>query len=117
VYVVLSQGTGPYGLLFDHMRRGGRSREDAMKVLRRRAPEACRDWFDHIKDWGLWSELVKCHVRDGMDEDTDIRLLKSTLAWLNVQNFEDGVPGPTGAGAPATTGIRVQAPEPDNPKP
>lgn len=118
VDVVLSQGTVPYPVLFEHIRRGGKSRDDAMSVLRQRAPESCRDWLDHVRNWGLWSQLMLCYVRDGLDEDTDIRLLKSTLAWLEVQNSEDGVPGPAGAGAPAMPGTGPDEPDPeDDPKP
>lgn len=110
VDVVLAQGTVPYSILFDHVRRGGKSRDDAMRVLRQRAPESCRDWLDHVEQWGLWSSLLLCHVRNGLDEDTDIRLLKSTLAWLDVESPDDGIPGPAGAGVPAKPG-----PDPDVP--
>lgn len=117
VDVVLAQGTIPYSVLFEHIRRGGKSRSDAVNVLRQRAPESCRDWLDHVRDWGLWSQLMLCYVRGGLDEDTDVRLLKSTLAWLDVQNSEDGVPGPAGTGAPAEPGTGPNRPEPeDDPK-
>ena len=105
VDVACAHGTVPYELLFEHVRRGGRSREDAMTVLRQRAPEACRDWLDHVQDWGVWSELLVCHVR-GLDEDTDVKLLQSTLAWLHEFN-RDGAPPP-----PAEAGIDL-VPEPD----
>ena len=118
VDVVLARGNVPYSVLFDHVRRGGKSRDDAIKVLRQRAPEPCRDWLDHVEQWGLWSSLLLCHVRNGLDEDTDIKLLKSTLAWLDVGTPDDGVPGPAGAGAPATLGTGPHAPAPDeDPKP
>ncbi|MCV3765153.1 hypothetical protein [Rhizobium sp. TRM95796] len=118
VGVVLAQGIVPYSVLFDHVRRGGKSRDDAMKVLRQRAPEPCRDWLDHVEQWGLWSSLLLCHVRSGLDEDTDVRLLRSTLAWLDVETPDDGVPGPAGAGAPATPGLGPDIPDPDeDPKP
>jgi hypothetical protein len=118
VDIVLAQGTVPYPILFEHIRRGGKSRDDALSVLRQRAPEACRDWLDHVADWGLWSELLLCHVHNGLDEDTDIKLLKSTLAWLEGQNSEEGIPGPVGAGAPVMPGIGPGDPEPeDDPKP
>ncbi|TAZ71098.1 hypothetical protein ELH72_29675 (plasmid) [Rhizobium ruizarguesonis] len=98
VDVVLAQGTVPYGQLFEHVRRGGRSRNDAMTVLRQRAPEACRDWLDHVQDWGLWSSLLACHVREGADEDTDVKLLKSTLTWLRDLNPGGCPPAPAEAG-------------------
>ncbi len=118
VDIVLAQGTVPYPVLFDHIRRGGKSRDDAMSLLRQRAPACCQEWLDYVRDWGLWSQLMLCYVRDGLDEDTDVRLLKSTLAWLDVQNSEDGVPGPVGAGASATPGNGPDKSEPDDdPKP
>lgn len=118
VDVVMAQGTVPYSVLFDHVRRGGKSRDDAMKVLKQRAPKPCRDWLDHVEQWGLWSSLLLCHVRSGLDEDTDVRLLKSTLAWLHVETPDDGIPGPAGAGALATPGTRPEMHDPDeDPKP
>lgn len=63
VDVALAQGTVPYSILFDHVRRGGKSRDDAMKVLRQRAPEACQEWLNHVEKWGLWTSLLLCHVR------------------------------------------------------
>jgi len=118
VDIVLAQGTVPYPVLFEHIRRGGKSRDDALSLLRERAPESCRDWLDYVRDWGLWSQLMLCYVRDGLDEDTDVRLLKSTLAWLEVQNSEASVPGPNGAGASATPGTGPDKSEPeDDPTP
>lgn len=98
VEVVLAQGAVPYSILFEHVRSGGRRRDDAMTVLRKRAPKSCRDWLDHVHDWGLWSELLLCYVRDGDDEDTDVKLLKSTLSWLQGFNPVGGPPGPADAG-------------------
>lgn len=83
VDTVLAQGMVPYAVLFDDIRRGGVSRRDALAELRKRVPEASLDWLKHIERWGLWAELLKCHVPRGMDEDTDVRILKSTLAWIN----------------------------------
>lgn len=48
----------------------------------KRAPDTSRDWLDHIERSGLWSSLMQCHVRGRADEDTDIRLLRFTLAWI-----------------------------------
>lgn len=104
VDVTLAHGTVPYPLLFDHVRRGGRSREDAMSVLRQKAPESCRDWLDHVETWGLWSSLLLCHVRGGVDEDTDVRLLKSTLAWLQDLNPGGSPPAPADAETAYTPG-------------
>lgn len=87
VDLALSEGTVPYSLLFEHVRRGGRSREDAIVVLGRKAPEVCREWLDHIERWELWSDLLRCYARD--EEETDVRLLKATLAWLGAANRDD----------------------------
>lgn len=104
VDIVLTRGTVPYEVLFDHVRRGGRSRQDAITVLRQRAPEPCRDWLDHVEQCGLWSSLLLCHVR-GADEDTDVKLLKSTLAWLQDLNpGGGGLPPPADAGMDLTPG-------------
>jgi hypothetical protein len=95
--VVLAQGAVPYSILFEHVRRGGRSRDDTMTMLRQRAPEACRDWLDHVERWGLWSSLLLCHIRNRVDEDTDVKLLKSTLAWMQDLDASGDTPGPTDA--------------------
>jgi len=55
VDIVLAQGTVPYSILFQHIRRGGGSRENAMSFLRTKAPEPSVDWLDHVETWGLWS--------------------------------------------------------------
>jgi hypothetical protein len=121
VDVVRTQGSVPYSILFEHIRRGGRSREDAMSVLHQQAPESCRDWLDHIEGWGLWSNLLLCHVRGGVDEDTDVKLLRSTLAWLEVQKPDPGVPGPADAETILKPGPGRDDPDlgddPDKPKP
>ncbi|WDZ77154.1 hypothetical protein PWG15_01180 [Ensifer adhaerens] len=118
VDVALAQGTVPYSILFDHVRRGGKSRDDAMKVLRQRAPEACQEWLNHVEQWGLWTSLLLCHVRDGFDEDTDVKLLKSTLAWLDPETLGSDVLGPIGAGASLSPGNGPVKREPDeDPKP
>ena len=83
VDIVLSQGMVPYAVLFDDIRRGGVSRRDALTELRKRVPETSLDWLDYIQRWSLWGELLKCHVPRGTDEATDIRILKSTLAWID----------------------------------
>lgn len=98
VDIVLSQGMVPYARLFDDLRRGGVSRRDALTELRKRVPEASLDWLDHIQRWGLWAELLKCHVPRGTDEDTDVCILKSTLAWLDGKGGGgDNPPGATPA--------------------
>lgn len=98
VDVVLAQGTVPYSVLFEHVRRGGRSRDDAMAALRQKAPASCRDWLDHVERWGLWSSLLLCYVRGGAEEDTDVKLLKSTLAWFQDLNSDGSPPAPADAG-------------------
>lgn len=114
VDVVLAQGAVPYSILFEHVRRGGRSRDDAITVLRQRAPESCRDWLDHVRDWGLWSELLLCYVRDGDDEDTDFKLLRSTLAWLQDLNSDDGPSSPAAAGTDLKPGPGGEDTDPDH---
>ncbi|MBY4591956.1 hypothetical protein [Rhizobium redzepovicii] len=116
VDVVLAHGTVPYSILFEHVRRAGRSRDDAISVLRQRAPEACRDWLDHVCDFGLWSELVLCHVRNGDDEDTNVKLLKSTLTWLELQKSDAGVPGPADAGTALKPGTGGDESDPNKPR-
>lgn len=100
VDIVLSQGMVPYTRLFDDIRRGGTSRRDALTELRKRVPEASLDWLDHIQRWSLWAELLKCHVPKGMDEDTDIRILKSTLAWIDGKGGGSGTAGASPAPKP-----------------
>ncbi|WP_027992449.1 hypothetical protein [Sinorhizobium meliloti] len=99
VDVVLAQGTVPYALLFDHIRQGGRNREDAMSVLRRKAPESCVGWLDYVETWDLWSSLLFCHVRHGSDDDIEIKLLKSALAWIEGPSLGGDAPGTAGVGA------------------
>lgn len=117
VDIVLSQGMVPYARLFDDIRRGGTSRRDGLTELRKRVPEASLDWLDHVQRWSLWAELLKCHVPRGIDEDTDTRILKSTLAWI------DGKGGGGAAGAaPAAkqrgdSGPTDDGDDPSKPKP
>lgn len=98
VDIVLNHGTVPYRIIFDHIHHGDRYRHDAMSVLRQQAPEACRDWLAHIEKNMLWRDLLRCHVRDGLEEDTDAMLLKSTLAWLEDPEAGTSAPGPADAG-------------------
>lgn len=95
VDTVLAQGMVPYAVLFNDIRRGGVSRRDALTELRKRVPEASLDWLKHVERWGLWAELLKCHVPRGIDEDTDVRILKSTLAWLDGRAGCGGYPEPS----------------------
>lgn len=83
VDIVLFHGVVPYARLFDDIRRGGVSRRDALVELRKRVPEASLDWLKHIERWGLWGEILQCHVPRGADQDIDVRILKSTLAWVH----------------------------------
>lgn len=102
VDIVLSQGMVPYARLFDDLRRDGVSRHDALTELRKRVPEASLDWLDHIQRWSLWAELLKCHVPRGTDEDMDVRILKSTLAWIDGKGGGGDSP-PRAAPAPNRT--------------
>lgn len=121
VATMLSQGRVPYSLLFAHIKEGGLHRRDAFIELRKRAPEASLDWLDHVQKWGLWSSLLLCHVRDGEDADTDLKLLKSTLAWIEGSSCTNGTPEPSDAGAglrPARGGDDVDHDDdPQTPKP
>lgn len=114
VDIVLSQGMVPYTRLFDDMRRGGVSRRDALTELRKRVPEASLDWLDHIERWGLWAELLKCHVPRGTDEDMDVRILKSTLAWIDGKGGGGDSP-PGAAPAPKPDGEAGPADDDDDP--
>lgn len=87
VDLALREGTVRYALLFEHVRRGGRSREDAIAVLAKKAPELCQEWLDHVERWELWSDLLRCYARD--EEETEVKLLKATLAWLGAANRDD----------------------------
>jgi len=80
--LVLSQGHVPYAVLFDHIRQGGVLRRDAMIELRKRVPEASLDWLDYIQTWERWSDLVRCYTPKEVDEFTDVRVLNSTVSWL-----------------------------------
>ncbi|MBW0369994.1 hypothetical protein [Ensifer adhaerens] len=80
--IVLSKGQVPYALLFEHIRRGGASRRDALNELRKRLPTEALDWFNHIQKRALWSELSLCFHHDDDEEDTNVRFLKATLAWV-----------------------------------
>ena len=82
VDIVMTQGHVPYRILFDHIRRGGVQRRDAMVEFRKRAPEASLDWLDHIQDFEQWPDLVRCYVPGEEVEQTDVRVLNSTLRWL-----------------------------------
>lgn len=83
VDVILSQGVVPYAMLFEDIRRGGVSRRDAMPELRKRVPEASVDWLDYIQKWERWSELARCYVPKEQEELTDVRILTSTVRWLD----------------------------------
>lgn len=98
-----------------------------MTVLRQKSPDACRDWLDHVEQWGTWSDLLLCQVREGVDEDTDIKLLRATLAWLKAKSPEATAPLPTGDGSSVVAGAAMtpegnsvkddDSDDPDRPKP
>ncbi|PDT11486.1 hypothetical protein CO655_07685 [Rhizobium sp. M1] len=100
VEITMARGEVPYSILFHHIRGGGASRRDAMTVLRTRAPEASIDWLDHVDVAGRWSDLLLCFVRGEYEEDTDIKLLASTIAWLDTLSPRGDIAGPeeTGTG-------------------
>lgn len=103
VDVVISQGVVPYSRLFEDIRRGGVSRRDAMCELRKRAPEASLDWLRHIERWNLWADLMRCFHGTANEEDIDVKLLKSTLAWEEDQHMP--IEGPNGL-ADADTSLK-----------
>lgn len=92
VEITMARGVVPYSVLFHHIRGGGALRRDAMRVLRTRAPEASIDWLDHVEVTGRWSDLLLCFVRGEYEEDTDIKLLKSTIAWLDTLTPAETLP-------------------------
>ncbi len=96
--VIMARGSVPYSVLFHHIREGGVLRQDAMRVFRTRAPEASIDWLDHVELTGGWSDLLMCFVRSEYEEDTDIKLLKSTIAWLDTLSPSDEIAGPAETG-------------------
>lgn len=79
---VQAQGRIPYAVLFNDIRRGGGPRRDAVMELRKCAPAETLRWLDHIQMYDEWTDLIRCFVPNGKDEDTNVRLLQSTLAWL-----------------------------------
>jgi len=83
-YLELIQAHGKisYAVLFNDIRRGGGPRRDAMIELRKCAPADSLRWLDHIQMYDEWTDLIRCFVPSGKDEDTDVKLLQSTLAWL-----------------------------------
>lgn len=87
--LVLSLGQVPYAVLFDHIRQGGVLRRDALIELRKRVPEVSLDWLNYVERHGLWSDLTQCLDRQGTDENTDIKLLKRTLAWTEEPRTQD----------------------------
>jgi len=53
-------------------------------------------------------------VRGGVDEDTDVKLLRSTLAWLQDLNSGNCVPGPADAGTALKPGTGGDESHPDD---
>jgi hypothetical protein len=90
VDVVLAQGHVPYALLFEHVRQGGALRRDAMIELRKRAPAPVHIWIGDIQKSGRWSDLLRCQVPRGSDEDTEMKFLEFTLAWLKSADPDGG---------------------------
>ncbi|KSV85298.1 hypothetical protein N183_02325 [Sinorhizobium sp. Sb3] len=111
VEITMARGEVPYSVLFQHIRGGGVLRRDAMRVLRTRAPEASIDWLDHVEVTGRWSDLLLCFVRSEYDEDTDIKLLQSTIAWLDTLSPRADIAGPAETGTGIGSGL---APSPSS---
>jgi hypothetical protein len=116
LHIVMQRGSVPYSVLFHHIKDGGVLRRDAMLVLRRRAPEASIDWLDYVELEGRWSDLIACCVWNKDEDNTDIKLLKSALAWTQAANAAAVPPGPADAGIALTPGGGEADPEGD-PKP
>ncbi|MXN51449.1 hypothetical protein GR158_10000 [Shinella sp. AETb1-6] len=70
-----------------------------------RAPEASIDWLDHVEVTGRWSDLLLCFVRSEYEEDTDIKLLKSTIAWLDTLSPRGDIVGPAETGTGIGSGL------------
>jgi len=83
LHLALAHGKVPQEVLFDHIRKGGVLRRDAMIELRKHAPEAALDWLTYIQKHGRWSDLIRCLVPDSRNDNIDVKLLQSTLAWLS----------------------------------
>ncbi|GMB83492.1 hypothetical protein NN6n1_42750 [Shinella zoogloeoides] len=97
--IVLGTGKVPYALLFEHIRLGGATRRDALEELRKRIPAETLDWFSHVEKRALWSELSLCFHPGDNEEDTNVRFLQATLAWVEGQRKpSDGPSGPAEAG-------------------
>lgn len=103
--ITMARGEVPYSVLFHHIRGGGVLRRDAMRVLRTRAPEASIDWLDYVEVTGRWSDLLLCFVRSEYEEDTDIKLLKSTIAWLDTLSPRGDIAGPVETGTGIGSGF------------
>jgi len=113
--IVLSQGKVPYALLSEHIRLGGATRRDALDELRTRIPAESLDWFNDIVKRELWSELSLCFRREDSEEDTNIRFLQATLAWVERQRKPgDGLAGPDEADRHLTPNTTQEIENPDD---
>jgi hypothetical protein len=121
VHVHVKLGKIPTSLLFDDLRRPA-ARLDAIGELRKRLPEPCDLWLDHIIREDAWSDLSRCYVKES-DDATKASVLKSTIRWLEAK-LADGPQPPGGViiggeggedGAPAL--IPPQGPNGDGPRP
>lgn len=117
---VQAQGRIPYAVLFNDIRRGGGPRRDAVMELRKCAPAESLRWLDHIQMYDEWSDLVRCFVPSGKDEDTDVRLLQSTLDWLReitpVQVAESPVTVTANCTPSSTSNVSQEDDHPTKPK-
>lgn len=87
--IVLNTGKVPYGLLFEHVRLGGATRRDALNELRKRMPAEALDWFSYVEQRALWSELSLCFRPGDDEENTHVRFLQATLAWVERERKPD----------------------------
>lgn len=113
--IVLSRGRVPYALLSEHIRLGGATRRDAVNELRSRIPAESLDWFNDIIKREHWSELSLCFRQEDSEEDTNIRFLRATLAWVERQQKPgDGPAGPDEADRHLKPTIVDETEDPDN---
>lgn len=113
--IVLAKGRVPYALLSEHIRLGGATRRDALDELRTRIPAEALDWFNNIVKRELWSELSLCFRREDSEEDTNIRFLQATLAWVERQRKPaDGPAGPDEADRHLMPTVVDDTENPDN---
>jgi hypothetical protein len=117
--IVLTKGKVPYPVLVEHIRQGGATRRDALDELRKSVPAEALEWFSHVEERQLWSELTRCFRPGVSEEDTHVLFLKATLAWVEAQKKSG-----SGPSVPTETEHGLKPPKPgegkdpdDDPRP